>query len=79
MQLLGAGNEGFDFGECVEIFRAQFGVRDLDAALAFEQRDKIHQRERVEHACRKERGGERYVPDQEIKFDVTPRNLNFGR
>lgn len=25
------------------------------------------------------RGGERYVPDQEIKFDVTPRNLNFGR
>ena len=25
------------------------------------------------------RGGERYVPDQEIKFDVTPRNLNLGR
>ena len=24
-------------------------------------------------------GGDRYVPDQEIKFDVTPRNLNFGR
>lgn len=24
-------------------------------------------------------GGERFVPDQEIKFDVTPRNLNFGR
>lgn len=24
-------------------------------------------------------GGERYLPDQEIKFDVTPRNLNFGR
>lgn len=25
------------------------------------------------------RSGDRYVPDQEIKFDVTPRNLNFGR
>jgi hypothetical protein len=25
------------------------------------------------------RGGERYVPDQEIKFDVTPRNLNLWR
>ncbi len=25
------------------------------------------------------RGGERYIPDQEIAFDVTPRNLNFGR
>lgn len=25
------------------------------------------------------RGGERYIPDQEISFDVTPRNLNFGR
>jgi prepilin-type N-terminal cleavage/methylation domain-containing protein len=24
-------------------------------------------------------GGERYIPDQEIKFDVTPRNLNLGR
>jgi prepilin-type N-terminal cleavage/methylation domain-containing protein len=24
-------------------------------------------------------GGERYVPDQEIRFDVTPRNLNLGR
>jgi type II secretory pathway pseudopilin PulG len=24
-------------------------------------------------------GGERYLPDQEIKFDVTPRNLRFGR
>jgi prepilin-type N-terminal cleavage/methylation domain-containing protein len=25
------------------------------------------------------RGGERYVPDQEIRFDVAPRNLNLGR
>ena len=25
------------------------------------------------------RGGERYIPDQEISFEVTPRNLNFGR
>lgn len=25
------------------------------------------------------KGGERYVPDQEIKFDVTARNLNLGR
>jgi prepilin-type N-terminal cleavage/methylation domain-containing protein len=24
-------------------------------------------------------GGERYIPDQEIRFDVTPRNLNRGR
>jgi hypothetical protein len=24
-------------------------------------------------------GGERYVPDQEIRFDVAPRNLNLGR
>ena len=24
-------------------------------------------------------GGERYVPDQEIRFDVSPRNLNLGR
>jgi hypothetical protein len=24
-------------------------------------------------------GGERYVPDQEIRFDVTPRNLNLAR
>ena len=24
-------------------------------------------------------GGERYVPDHEIKFDVTPRNLILGR
>ena len=24
-------------------------------------------------------GGYRYVPDEEIRFDVTPRNLNFGR
>jgi hypothetical protein len=23
--------------------------------------------------------GERYVPDQEVSFDVTPRNLNLGR
>jgi hypothetical protein len=22
---------------------------------------------------------ERYVPDQEIRFDVSPRNLNLGR
>lgn len=25
------------------------------------------------------RGGQQYVPDQEIRFDVTPRNLNLGR
>ncbi len=25
------------------------------------------------------KGGHRYVPDQEIHFDVTPRNLNLGR
>lgn len=25
------------------------------------------------------RGGERFVPDQEITFDVTPRNMNLGR
>jgi hypothetical protein len=25
------------------------------------------------------RGGERYVPDQEVRFDVAPRNLNLGR
>jgi hypothetical protein len=25
------------------------------------------------------KGGQRYVPDQEISFEVTPRNLNFGR
>jgi hypothetical protein len=25
------------------------------------------------------RGGDRYLPDQEIKFDVTARNLNLGR
>ncbi len=24
-------------------------------------------------------GGERYIHDQEISFEVTPRNLNFGR
>jgi hypothetical protein len=24
-------------------------------------------------------GGVRYIPDQEISFEVTPRNLNFGR
>jgi hypothetical protein len=24
-------------------------------------------------------GGARYIPDQEISFEVTPRNLNFGR
>lgn len=24
-------------------------------------------------------GGERYVPDQEIRFDIAPRNLNLGR
>jgi hypothetical protein len=23
--------------------------------------------------------GERYVPDQEVQFDITPRNLNLGR
>jgi hypothetical protein len=25
------------------------------------------------------RGGNRWVPDQEIKFQVSPRNLNLGR
>jgi Tfp pilus assembly protein PilW len=25
------------------------------------------------------KGGERYVPDQEIRFEVSPRNLNLGR
>ena len=30
------------------------------------------------HAGRS-RGGERYVPDQEIRFDVSPRNMNLGR
>jgi hypothetical protein len=25
------------------------------------------------------KGGERYLPDQEIKFDVSPRNVNLGR
>jgi hypothetical protein len=25
------------------------------------------------------RAGEQFVPDQEIRFDVTPRNLNVGR
>jgi hypothetical protein len=25
------------------------------------------------------RGGERYVPDQEVRFEVTPRNLNLAR
>jgi hypothetical protein len=25
------------------------------------------------------RGGEKFIPDQEITFDVAPRNLNFGR
>ena len=25
------------------------------------------------------RGGERYIPDQEVRFDVSPRNLNLGR
>jgi prepilin-type N-terminal cleavage/methylation domain-containing protein len=25
------------------------------------------------------RGGERFVPDQEVRFDITPRNLNLGR
>lgn len=25
------------------------------------------------------RGGERFVPDQEIRFDVAPRNMNLGR
>ncbi|MBK5298142.1 MAG: hypothetical protein JJE40_13375, partial [Vicinamibacteria bacterium] len=24
-------------------------------------------------------GGERYVPDQEVRFDVSPRNMNLGR
>lgn len=24
-------------------------------------------------------GGERFIPDQEIRFDVTPRNMNLGR
>jgi prepilin-type N-terminal cleavage/methylation domain-containing protein len=25
------------------------------------------------------RGGEKYIPDQEIRFDISPRNLNLGR
>jgi hypothetical protein len=25
------------------------------------------------------RGGERFVPDQEVRFDVAPRNMNLGR
>jgi hypothetical protein len=25
------------------------------------------------------KGAERFVPDQEIRFDVSPRNLNLGR
>jgi hypothetical protein len=25
------------------------------------------------------RGGDRWVPDQEIRFQVSPRNLNLGR
>jgi Tfp pilus assembly protein PilW len=25
------------------------------------------------------RGGERYLPDQELKFDISPRNVNLGR
>jgi hypothetical protein len=25
------------------------------------------------------RGGEQYIPDLEVRFDVTPRNMNFGR
>jgi hypothetical protein len=24
-------------------------------------------------------GAERFIPDQEIRFDVTPRNMNLGR
>jgi len=24
-------------------------------------------------------GGARLVPDQEIRFDITPRNMNLGR
>jgi hypothetical protein len=24
-------------------------------------------------------GGERYVPDQQLRFDITPRNMNLGR
>jgi hypothetical protein len=24
-------------------------------------------------------GGASFVPDQEVRFDVTPRNMNFGR
>ena len=26
-----------------------------------------------------EEGGERFVPDQEVRFDVSPRNMNLGR
>ncbi len=25
------------------------------------------------------RGGNKYIPDQEVRFQVTPRNLNLGR
>ena len=25
------------------------------------------------------RGGNKYLPDQEVRFEVTPRNLNLGR
>ena len=25
------------------------------------------------------KGGAKYVPDQEIRFEITPRNLNLGR
>ncbi len=25
------------------------------------------------------KSGERFIPDQEIRFDVSPRNLNLGR
>jgi hypothetical protein len=25
------------------------------------------------------RAGDRYVPDLEVQFDITPRNMNFGR
>ncbi len=25
------------------------------------------------------RGGERFIPDQEVRFDVSPRNMNLGR
>ena len=24
-------------------------------------------------------GGNRFVPDQEVRFDISPRNLNLGR